>query len=193
MTAADLVIRLPEWVDPFLAGEPGRFSDREARMGLAIELSRLNVAHGSGGPFGAALFDGEGRLVSVGMNLVVSGCCSLLHAETVAIAFAQKKLGRYDIGGREGAFELYASTEPCVMCYGAVHWAGVGLLACGARGDDARAIGFDEGDKPADWVAALERRGVVVETDLLRERAVAVLREYAAGGGMIYNPATALR
>jgi tRNA(Arg) A34 adenosine deaminase TadA len=162
-------------------------------MGLAIELSRLNVAHASGGPFGAALFDGEGRLVSAGVNLVVSGCCSLLHAETVALACAQQALGRYDLGSGGGYYELYASTEPCVMCYGAVHWAGVGLLACGARGDDARAIGFDEGDKPADWVAALERRGIVVETGLLRDGAVAVLREYTAGGGTVYNPVMARR
>jgi tRNA(Arg) A34 adenosine deaminase TadA len=188
MQLPDITISLPDWVEPFLATQSITFPTREARMALAIELSRLNVAHGSGGPFGAALFDGEGRLVAPGLNLVVRSGCSLLHAETVAIAFAQKRLGRYDIGGREGEFELYASTEPCVMCFGAVHWSGVRGLVCGARGEDARSIGFDEGTKPAGWVAILEARGIRVERDLLRDEAASVLREYAAKGGEIYNP-----
>ena len=60
-------------------------------------------------------------------------------------------------------------------------------LLCGARAEDARAVGFDEGEKPADWPAALERRGISVGRDVLREEAAAVLRRYAEGGGEIYN------
>jgi tRNA(Arg) A34 adenosine deaminase TadA len=182
-------IALPSWVEPFLATQPDVFPTPETRMALAIELSRLNVLHASGGPFGAALFDDAGRLVAPGMNLVVNAGCSLLHAETVALAFAQQSLGRYDLGGGgERYFELYASTEPCVMCYGAIHWSGVRRLICGARGEDARAIGFDEGEKPVGWAAALEARGIGVVRDLLRQDAVAVLHDYTANGGVVYNP-----
>ena len=158
-------------------------------MRLTIELSSLNVRHASGGPFGAAVFDEEGRLVAPGMNLVVSSGCSLFHAETVALVFAQKVLGRYDLGdGRALRYELYASTEPCAMCFGAIPWSGVSALLCGARSGDARAIGFDEGDKPGDWTTLLEKRGIRVELDLLRPEAVAVLQDYASSGGEIYNP-----
>ena len=188
MPLPELSIRLPDWVEPFLAGQPQIFPSREERMWLTIELSRLNLLHASGGPFGAAVFDGEGRLVAPGMNLVVNSGCSLLHAETVALAFAQKVLGRYDLGdGGTLLFELYASTEPCAMCFGAIPWSGVSVLICGARGEDARAIGFDEGDKPANWVASLEKRGIRVELDLLRTEAVAVLQAFAASGGELYN------
>jgi tRNA(Arg) A34 adenosine deaminase TadA len=81
------------------------------------------------------------------------------------------------------------------MCFGAIPWSGVSGLACGARGGDARAIGFDEGPKLSDWVGALTRRGISVQRDLLRHEACAVLSEYAAKGGVIYNsgPAAARR
>lgn len=188
MTLPELVVRLPDWVEPFLAALPQVFPGRKERMQLAIELARLNLRHGSGGPFGAAVFDQAGRLVAPGMNLVVSAGCSLLHAETLALAIAQKVLGRYDIGaGGSLQYELYASTEPCSMCFGAIPWSGVTALFCGARGEDARAIGFDEGYKPIDWVESLEGRGISVVLDLLRWEAVDVLREYAAAGGEIYN------
>lgn len=161
-------------------------------MRLTIELSSLNVRHASGGPFGAAVFDSGGRLVAAGMNLVVSSGCSIFHAETVALAFAQKALGRYDLGGGTVPYELYASTEPCAMCFGAIPWSGVSALLCGARSEDARAIGFDEGDKPVEWTSSLEKRGIRVVLDLMRPEAVAVLHDYVSSGGELYNPRESL-
>jgi tRNA(Arg) A34 adenosine deaminase TadA len=188
MTLPELVITLPEWVEPFLAGYPQVFPAREERMQLAIDLARHNLLHGSGGPFGAAIFDQSGLLVAPGMNLVVSSGCSLLHAETVALAIAQKVLGRYDLSATASRkFELYASAEPCAMCFGAIPWSGVSALYCGARSEDVTAIGFDEGLKAKEWVTYLQGRGIRVEMDLLREQAVDVLRVYAAAGGEIYN------
>ena len=157
-------------------------------MGFVVGASRENVRRGTGGPFGAAVFDESGKLISLGVNIVEASNCSVLHAEIVAIALAQKALGRYDLsdGGRE-QYELAASTEPCAMCFGAVPWSGVSRLVCGARDEDARSIGFDEGPKLANWVKALEQRGITVVRDVLREEAAAVLREYGEGGGTIYN------
>jgi tRNA(Arg) A34 adenosine deaminase TadA len=73
------------------------------------------------------------------------------------------------------------------MCYGAVVWSGVSRLVCGARKQDAEAIGFDEGPKPENWIAELEARGIHVITDVRREKATAVLRDYVKQGGIIYN------
>ena len=58
---------------------------------------------------------------------------------------------------------------------------------CGAHGEDAAAIGFDEGAKPPDWVGELRRRGIDVVRDVLRREAQAVLQQYAVRGGLIYN------
>lgn len=159
-------------------------------MRLAIELSRLNVEHGMGGPFGAAVFDvaAGGKLVSIGMNLVTTGLCSVLHAEIVAIIQAQQALRNYNLAAvGQGAFELVSTTEPCAMCLGAIPWSGIRRLVCGARGADAEQIGFHEGRKPEDGVLSLRQDGIHVETDVLRDETVAVLRLYHDKGGSIYN------
>ena len=120
--------------------------------------------------------------------LVTTANCSVAHAEMVAIMVAQKAVGDFDLGGPgRPHYELVASTEPCAMCYGATPWSGVRGLVIGARGEDAEAVGFDEGTKPSDWTQALEERGISVTRDVLREEAASVLREYAASEGEIYN------
>jgi tRNA(Arg) A34 adenosine deaminase TadA len=184
-----VTLELPDWVEELIP-DPGRtYPTEEDRMRLVVELSRLNVERGTGGPFGAAIFEQEtGRLLAPGMNLVVPSSCSVAHAEMVAIMIAQQVVGDFDLGS-EGrpAYELYASTEPCAMCFGATPWSGVRSLFCGARDEDARAVGFDEGAKLPDWAEALEERGIAVKRDVLRGDAARVLRHYANSAGEIYN------
>ncbi len=182
-------IALPDWVAAWQADLPDCFPAQSARVDLAIELSRMNVEQGSGGPFGAALFDrADHRLVAVGVNLVVTSHCSLAHAEMVALSMAQAALGCFDLAqASDAGFELVSSCEPCAMCAGAIPWSGVNRLVSAACDADARAIGFDEGAKPTDWQAALRARGIAVASGLQRAAAVAVLRDYAARQGAIYN------
>jgi tRNA(Arg) A34 adenosine deaminase TadA len=184
----EVTLRLPEWVGEHAAGGH-LYRTVEERMRFAVELSRQNVRRGTGGPFGAAIFEREtGRLLAPGVNLVVGSGCSVFHAEMVAVMVAQRVLGTFDLGGGDlPAYELVATTEPCAMCLGATPWSGVRHLVCGARDEDARAVGFDEGVKPEFWVGALQDRCITVERDVLREEAADVLREYAEGGGEIYN------
>ncbi len=184
-----LTVQLPGWVDAVVPDLDHVYPGVEERMGLVIELSRLNVEHGTGGPFGAAIFDMSTRtLIAPGVNVVLRTHWSGGHAEMVAYAIAQQVLGSHDLGG-EGlpAVEIVSSTEPCSMCLGATPWSGVRRLVCGARDEDARAVGFDEGPKPGAWVAELEVRGIEVVRDVLRARARAVLSAYVSAGGPIYN------
>lgn len=180
---------LPEWVEDLVSGKGEFYPTKEERMRLAIELSRLNTERGTGGPFGAAIFESEsGRLLAPGVNLVTTANLSTAHAEMVAIMVAQQAVGSFDLGEeRLPAYELVASTEPCAMCFGAMPWSGVRGLVCGGRDEDARSIGFDEGPKMSDWPSALRERGISVERDVLREEAAAVLNGYAESGGAIYN------
>ncbi len=184
----EVTIRLPRWVERFVSESPEVFPSVEDRMRFVFALARRNVQHKTGGPFGAAVFDNAGRLTAPGVNLVVSANCSVAHAEIVAVTLAQRALGRYDIGDAGTAhYELVSSAEPCAMCLGAIPWSGVSRLVCAAREADARAVGFDEGAKLADWVAALYSRGIEVLRDVLRDEAAAALQEYGNVGGPIYN------
>lgn len=179
---------LPSWALDFLRPDQ-RFPTTSERMALAVELSRLNVAEGTGGPFGAAVFDlSTFRPLALGVNLVMSSSTAAAHAEVVAICLAGQSLGSYDLGvGSEGPAELVTSCSPCAMCLGAVPWSGVSSLVIAAREEDARSVGFDEGNRPTDWVEGLRRRGIEVTEDVLRAEAVEVLREYVRGGGVVYN------
>ena len=186
--ASDIHITLPDWLSGFASG-CAVLESVDDRMAFVIEASRTNIRAGTGGPFAAAVFEAAtGRLVSLGVNLVVHANLSVLHAEIVAITLAQRALRTYDLhGGGLPHHELVTSTEPCTMCYGAILWSGITRLVCGARGDDARRIGFDEGPRLTDWAAPLEQRGLAVSRDIRRDAAAAVLAEYHRTGGRIYN------
>ncbi len=183
-------IALPGWVKREVDFGTVRRSD-EGKMRLAIALAAANVRHGTGGPFGAAVFDGRNHsLLAVGVNTVVPGRCSVNHAEILALILAEEKLKhhRLDLGaGKPGRFVLASSAQPCVMCFGAVIWAGVDKLIYGSTRTDVEKIaGFDEGPLPADWKRECRRRGVQVGPPLLRKEAAEVLKAYAAASGVVY-------
>ncbi|NKI34046.1 nucleoside deaminase [Wenzhouxiangella sp. XN79A] len=179
-------IALPDWFDDWLADQPERFPAPEDRMRAAVELSRLNVERGTGGPFGALVTDERGRLVAAGVNRVEPDSCSSAHGEIVALSLAQARLGTYDLS-QHGALELATSCEPCAMCLGAIPWSGIKRVLCGASKTDAEVTGFDEGERIEDWTGMLKRRGIEVVTGLLQDEAAAVLRDYARRGSRIYN------
>jgi tRNA(Arg) A34 adenosine deaminase TadA len=192
-SGSSVVLEVPAWIDEAVRAYPGDLAGEDGRMGLAIALSRENVDRG-GGPFGAAVFLGP-RLVAGGVNLVMGSGLTIAHAEIVALMRAQRALMVAPPGGapplppgapREG-YALYASTEPCIQCFGATIWSGVDRLVCGADTTDAEAIGFDEGPKPGDWVDSLVARGIAVTRGVRRAEARAVLEEYARRGGIIYG------
>lgn len=175
---------LPDWALDTISDHQGPYDD-EGAMALAIDLGREGAAHGVGGPFGAAVITSDNGLVAAGANLVFASGASVAHAEIVALTLAQQRLGDHDLGAH-GALTLVSSAEPCAMCLGALPWSGIRRLVCGARDADVRAVGFDEGAKPAGWVEALTTRGIGVARDVLRAEARQVLAEYRDAGRALY-------
>jgi len=184
----NLCIALPAWVNVFAASYVTT-TNLSSRMKFVISAAARNVQENTGGPFAAAIFEiATGTLVSLGVNLVTTEKLSILHAEIVAIAVAQRVLGTYDLGALGMPdHELITSVEPCAMCLGAIPWSGVRHVATAALSVDARAIGFDEGPKTSDWVNALASRGIEVSSGVERESARQVLQGYIANGGHLYN------
>jgi tRNA(Arg) A34 adenosine deaminase TadA len=189
MKTKSINIELPVWIQQHLLDVQDFFATKEERMHFVINLSRKNIEFGTGGPFAAAIFnESNGKLIAVGVNLVTSINLSIAHAEIVAIMQAQAILGNFDLGGlKMPRCELVTTTAPCAMCLGAIPWSGVRSLVCGARDEDARAVGFDEGAIRSEWISDLEIRGISVTCDVLREEAAAVLCDYVGDGGVLYN------
>lgn len=182
MLYAQLHLTLPAWIHEEVDAQR-RYPDSESRIALAIQLSRRNVDHRSGGPFGAAVFNEEGRLIGVGVNRVVPHNCSAAHAEVMALATSQQRMQNFRLNQSGGRITLATSAQPCSMCYGALIWAGIDELLVAARADDVQTLaGFDEGPLPADWKGELEKRGIAVHTDLMRDHARDVLRDYGESG-----------
>jgi tRNA(Arg) A34 adenosine deaminase TadA len=183
-------IEYPEWVDGIVdwEGERSYHSDEE-KMRLAITLARENVTRASGGPFGAAIFEGPtGRVVAVGTNSVLRYNLSALHGVMVAFMMAQQRTGSYTLHGPGlPPHELFTSCEPCAMCLGAALGSGVRRIVCAAAREDATRIGFDEGPVFPESYAYLEARGISISRNVLRDDARAVIELYRARGGPVYN------
>jgi tRNA(Arg) A34 adenosine deaminase TadA len=178
----------PEWMEQAVDWR-AHYATDESRMGLAIELARQNVLRGTGGPFGAAVFEsGSGALVAAGVNSVTRLQNSMLHAEVLAIMLAESRVGSYTLlGPGLPHHELVTTCDPCAMCLGAVLWSGVRRLVTGADRADASALDFDEGPVFPESYAYLEARGVAVVRGVLRREAAAVMELYRRQGGEIYN------
>jgi tRNA(Arg) A34 adenosine deaminase TadA len=187
-TAAVVYVDYPDWV-PDVVDRNAVYPDDVAKMRLAIAVARANVEHGTGGPFGAAIYERDsGRLVAVGMNSVVRLNNSTLHGEMVAFMMAQREVGTFSLSAPGvPVHELFTSCEPCAMCLGATLWSGVKRVVYGAGREDASKLDFEEGPVfPASY-QYLEDRGIEIVRDLLRDEARAVLELYRAKNGKIYN------
>ncbi len=191
MLYAQVHLTLPAWVHDAVDAARAYPSDAE-KVALAIALSKHNIEAGTGGPFGAAVFGPDDRIIAIGVNRVVPHACSVAHAEMMAYMLAQGRTQRLRLNRDAddapiGPITLATSSQPCCQCYGATVWAGIDRLLIGARSEDVEALTeFDEGPLPADWVGELQARGIAVVRDVERDAACAVLRAYGELGGQRY-------
>ena len=107
-------------------------------MQKAIEQARKTMNDNVGGPFGAAVIDADGKLISLASNSVLDDHDPTAHAEMNAIRKAGQVLGTHDLSG----CTVITTAFPCAMCLGAIIWANVKTVVYGARPEDAAAIGF---------------------------------------------------
>ena len=187
MKIPPIEITLPAWVESQVDWQQ-TYGNAEAQMQLAVTLARENVLRDLGGPFGAAIFDPAGKVVSVGVNRVFPLHNSVLHAEMVAFMLAQKRVGSFSLSGPDlPVHTLVTSCEPCAMCLGATLWSGVRHVISGATREDAIDLGFEEGPVFPESYRYLQDRGITFAHGVLRAEARAVLDLYLEKGGPIYN------
>ncbi|HYD30117.1 MAG TPA: nucleoside deaminase [Azospirillaceae bacterium] len=148
--------------------------EHEAFLRRAIELSRIHMRDGAGGPFGAVVAK-VGAIVGEGWNQVTSTNDPTAHAEVMAIRDACRRLGTYRL---EGAV-LYTSCEPCPMCLAAAYWARVERIFYANTRADAAGIGFDDDFLYREIALPVEAR-TLPTVRLLGDEARAVFEEWAA-------------
>ena len=115
-----------------------RATDRD-HLDRAIALSRAGMEGREGGPFGAVVVL-DGRVVGEGWNRVTSTADPTAHAEVVAIRDACQRVGSFELPGAV----VYASCEPCPLCWGAIHGARCGRVVFANDAVAAAAIDFDD-------------------------------------------------
>ncbi len=186
----EFTLSLPDWAVEEHKHLPAVMPTLEERMSHVIRFSRLNFERGTGGPFAAGVFERDtGKLVVIGVNRVVPSHCSSAHAEIMTLSLAQQILGTHDLGGPGmPAYQLVVNWRPCAMCYGAVLWSGVRSLVLAGSGPEMEAVsGFDEGPIHPEWDQELEKRGVELVNNLLRDETMKVFHDFAASGALVYN------
>ncbi|MEE8348130.1 MAG: nucleoside deaminase [Acidobacteriota bacterium] len=99
-------------------------TDREL-IGRTYEIARAGGADG-GRPFGSVLVH-DGQIIAEFKNLVQETGDVTQHAESGLVAMVSQKHSRDLLT----ECTLYTSTEPCIMCCGAIYWAGISGLVYG--------------------------------------------------------------
>jgi guanine deaminase len=149
-------------------------NQHESFIRRTIELSRrASLEYSTGGVFGAVIVK-DGKIVSEGMNRVVASHDPTWHAEMEAIRGASVTLQSFKLTD----CVLYTSAEPCPMCLAASYWAGIEQVFYAASVEDAFEYGnFD--DRPIYEQLALpkDERSIKL-TQLLRDEAIVVWKEY---------------
>jgi len=146
----------------------------KAFMRRAIELSRIHMEAGEGGPFGAVVVR-EGLIVAEGWNRVTSTQDPTAHAEVVAIREACSRLGTFELKG----CEIYTSCEPCPMCLSAIYWARLDRIWYANNQADAAAIQFDDQWLYREVALPIADRSLPIQ-NLLRDEALTVFQSWDA-------------
>lgn len=134
-------------------------------MRLAVEQAKQSVRDGQS-PFGAVVVK-DGEVVCAVHNVVWATTDITAHAEVHALRVACEKLDTIDLTG----CTIYSSTEPCPMCFSAIHWANCDRIVFGTYIADADAAGFRELSISNEQMRTLGGSDVVVEGGVLRDEA----------------------
>ena len=152
--------------------DTGRFVPEVRFMRLALDAARRALLAGEP-PVGACIV-AKGQVVTTTGNGVIGGLDITAHAEILAIREACRQRRGLSLEN----CQLYATVEPCMMCRGACHYAGISTVVFGATLDDMHRVTGDELSLGAPALGRQSQR-IAFVGDCLREESVALLDEWA--------------
>ncbi|RLN34521.1 guanine deaminase-like [Panicum miliaceum] len=153
---------------PGYAYSAGR-EDRDCKlMKQAVDEAYRAAARGDGGPFGAVILRDDGAVVASRHNLLAGR--TLIRRRTLKWPRSDRRLGRLDLSD----CEIYASCEPCPMCFALIRTAKIKKVVYGAKTEAAVAAGFDASIPDAFveyyWKSEIEDRQVEGEAARIAEQ-----------------------
>ncbi|KAL5100044.1 hypothetical protein RYX36_004371 [Vicia faba] len=105
---------------------------------MMLLLHQRNVESGDGIPFEAVIVQNDEVFVSC-HNMFLRNRDHVAHVEVISIREACQKLDQIYLAD----CEIYASCEPCSMCFGSIHYSKIKRLVYGSKADVAVTIGFN--------------------------------------------------
>ena len=152
----------------------------EQFLKMAIEVARRGIDLGQS-PFGACIAR-RGDVLACTHNRVWQNTDITAHAEVQAIREACGKQGAVHLDDAT----IYSTTEPCPMCFAAIHWARIGRIVYGATVEDAQAFGFNELPIGNEAMKGMSGSAIEIVPGCLREEAVGLFRAWQAKSGKPY-------
>ena len=148
--------------------------DDQFYMRLAIDRARQGMAKGQS-PFGACVVR-AGQVLSCEHNVVWQTPDATAHAEVTAIRVACMTHKTVKLSGAT----IYSTTEPCPMCFSAIHWAGITRIVYGASIADAQRAGFNELCISNLDMKRLGNSGIEIVPGVLAEETAALFSQWLA-------------
>jgi len=108
-------------------------------LSRAVTLSRQGMESTAGGPFGAVVAR-QDQVLGEGFNQVIVDNDPTAHAEVVAIRKACAHAGKFSLEG----CVIFASSQPCPMCLGAIFWSRIDAIYYANTIEQAADAGFDD-------------------------------------------------
>jgi guanine deaminase len=144
----------------------------EEYMRLAFAKAREGIEKGQL-PFGAVIVKNS-KVIGSAHNTIYEDTSIISHAEMNAIIGACHKIGRIDLSG----CTLYATCEPCPMCFGASVLANISRIVYSVRMDNGVIPGFSMLDVTNDELKSAGNARIEVIADCLREEGVELFRRW---------------
>ena len=152
----------------------------ERYMRMALDVCRRGVEAGQS-PFGAVIVRGD-EVLAVEHNRVRQQTDATAHAEVTAIRAACQQVHDIHLPGAT----IYSTTEPCPMCFTAIHWARIDRIVYGASVEDAKSFGFHELQISNDQMKTIGVADVEITPHFMRDEALAFFREWQERSGNPY-------
>ncbi len=149
-------------------------STRDAEfMRLAIQAAQKGIEAGEM-PFGACIVR-RGHVVVASHNSAKANLDTTSHAEVQAIRDASRILRSLELPG----CVLYATCEPCPMCFAACAWAKIARILFACRIEDAAKAGIRQIPIASSRMKDLGYREVELVGDVLRDESLTLFETWS--------------